>query len=216
MPLSRLADVRAVANITQCSLKKVISPVSYQYVYVMKGLSKTWPGGRTVLRNIWLSFLPGAKIGVLGPNGAGKSTLLRVMAGVERDFDGEAWAAAQATVGYLPQEPELDPSKDVMGNVMEAMAETRALLERFNEVSARFAEPLDDNEMNALIEEQGEIQQQIDAAGGWDLERTLEIAMNALRLPPGDADVRHLSGGWREAAGGAVSPAPAKARSSSP
>ena len=193
--MSRLADVRAVVNMMQRSVKKAIPSVSYQYVYVMKGLTKTWPGGRTVLRNIWLSFLPGAKIGVLGPNGAGKSTLLRVMAGVERDFDGEAWAAGQATVGYLPQEPELDPSKDVMGNVMEAMAETRALLERFNEVSARFAEPLDDDEMNALIEEQGEIQQQIDAVGGWDLERTLEIAMDALRLPPGDADVRHLSGG---------------------
>ncbi len=161
----------------------------------MKGLTKTWPGGRTVLKNIWLSFFPGAKIGVLGPNGAGKSTLLRVMAGLERDFDGEAWTASGATVGFLPQEPELDPTKDVLGNVMEAMAETGALLDRFNEVSARFAEPLDDEEMNALIEEQGEIQQKIDAVGGWDLERTLEIAMDALRLPPVNAEVRHLSGG---------------------
>ena len=163
---------------------KGILKVSYQYIHVMKGLTKTWPGGRTVLKNIWLSFFPGAKIGVLGPNGAGKSTLLRVMAGLERGFDGEAWTASGATVGFLPQEPELDPAKDVLGNVMEAMAETRALLDRFNEVSARFAEPLDDEEMNALIEEQGEIQQKIDAVGGWDLERTLEIAMDALRLPP--------------------------------
>ncbi len=169
--------------------------MSYQYIYVMKGLTKTWPGGRTVLNNIWLSFLPGAKIGVLGSNGAGKSTLLRVMAGLETDFQGEAWAASGATVGYLPQEPELDPDKDVLGNVMDAMTQTKALLDRFNEVSARFAEPLDDDEMNALIEEQGEIQQQIDAVGGWDLERTLEIAMDALRLPPVDADVRTLSGG---------------------
>ena len=174
---------------------KGVLKVSYQYIHVMKGLTKTWPGGRTVLKNIWLSFFPGAKIGVLGPNGAGKSTLLRVMAGLERDFDGESWTASGATVGFLPQEPELDPTKDVLGNVMEAMAETRTLLDRFNEVSARFAEPLDDEEMNALIEEQGEIQQKIDAVGGWDLERTLEIAMDALRLPPVDADVRHLSGG---------------------
>ena len=180
---------------TKCPMQKASPTVSSQFVYVMKGLTKTWPGGRTVLRNIWLSFLPGAKIGVLGPNGAGKSTLLRIMAGIERDFDGEAWAATQAKVGYLPQEPELDPARDVLGNVMDAMAGTNALLERFNEVSARFAEPLDEVAMNALIEEQGEIQQQIDAVDGWDLERTLEIAMNALRLPPGDADVRHLSGG---------------------
>tara|TARA_B100000676_G_scaffold305344_1_gene359342 strand:+ start:86 stop:1771 length:1686 start_codon:yes stop_codon:yes gene_type:complete len=168
---------------------------SYQYVYVMKGLSKTYPGGREVLKDIWLSFLPGAKIGVLGPNGAGKSTLMKVMAGLETEFNGEAWAADGVKVGYLPQEPELDPSKDVMGNVMMAMAETKDLLDRFNEVSAKFAEPMDDDEMNALIEEQGELQEKIDAVNGWDLERTLEIAMDALRLPPSDASVEHLSGG---------------------
>ena len=168
---------------------------SYRYVYTMKGLSKTWPGGRAVLKDIRLSFLPGAKIGVLGPNGAGKSTLMRIMAGVETEFDGEAWAADGASVGWLPQEPELDPSRDVMGNVMEAMAGTGALLDRFEEVSARFAEPLGDDEMNALIEEQGALQEKIDAANGWDLERTLEIAMDALRLPPPDSPVEHLSGG---------------------
>ncbi len=170
---------------------------TYQYVYVMKGLTKTYPGGREVLKDIWLSFLPGAKIGVLGPNGAGKSTLMKVMAGIETEFNGEAWAADGAKVGYLPQEPELDADKDVMGNVMEAMAETKALLDRFNEVALKFAEPMDDDEMAALIEEQGELQEQIDAVNGWDLERTLEIAMDALRLPPGDASVTNLSGGER-------------------
>ncbi|MEM7120143.1 MAG: energy-dependent translational throttle protein EttA [Pseudomonadota bacterium] len=170
---------------------------AYQYVYVMKGLTKTYPGGREVLKDIWLSFLPGAKIGVLGPNGAGKSTLMKVMAGIETEFNGEAWAAEGVKVGYLPQEPELDDSKDVMGNVMEAMAETKALLDRFNEVALKFAEPMDDDEMAALIEEQGELQEQIDAVNGWDLERTLEIAMDALRLPPGDAAVTNLSGGER-------------------
>jgi sulfate-transporting ATPase len=168
---------------------------SYQYIYVMKGLSKTYPGGREVLKDIWLSFLPGAKIGVLGANGAGKSTLMKVMAGIETEFNGEAWAADGVKVGYLPQEPELDPNKDVMGNVMEAMAETKALLDRFNEVSAKFAEPMEDDEMNALIEEQGELQEKIDAVNGWDLERTLEIAMDALRLPPSNAAVANLSGG---------------------
>ncbi len=168
---------------------------SYQYIYVMKGLSKTYPGGREVLKDIWLSFLPGAKIGVLGANGAGKSTLMKVMAGLETEFNGEAWAADGVKIGYLPQEPELDDSKDVMGNVMEAMAETKALLDRFNEVSGKFAEPMEDDEMNALIEEQGELQEKIDAVNGWDLERTLEIAMDALRLPPSNAEVTNLSGG---------------------
>ncbi|MBT7648076.1 MAG: ATP-binding cassette domain-containing protein, partial [Rhodospirillaceae bacterium] len=170
---------------------------SYQYIYVMKGLSKTYPGGREVLKDIWLSFLPGAKIGVLGANGAGKSTLMKVMAGLETEFNGEAWAADRVKVGYLAQEPELDPTKNVMGNVMEAMAETKDLLDRFNEVSAKFAEPMDDDAMNALIEEQGELQEKIDAVNGWDLERTLEIAMDALRLPPSDAEVANLSGGER-------------------
>ena len=168
---------------------------SYQYIYVMKGLTKAYPGGREVLKDVWLSFLPGAKIGVLGPNGAGKSTLMKIMAGVDKEFNGEAWAADGVRVGYLAQEPELDPSLDVLGNVMMAMADTKALLDRFNEVSARFAEEMTDDEMNALIEEQGELQEKIDAVNGWEIERTLGIAMDALRLPPADADVTRLSGG---------------------
>jgi sulfate-transporting ATPase len=170
---------------------------AYQYIYVMKGLSKTYPGGREVLKDIWLSFFPGAKIGVLGPNGAGKSTLLRIMAGLDQDFTGEAWAAEGAKVGYLSQEPQLDPEKDVAGNVKEGLGEIKALLERFEEVSARFAEELGEDEMNALIAEQGEIQEKIDAVNGWELDRTIEIAMDALRCPPGDADVTTLSGGER-------------------
>jgi energy-dependent translational throttle protein EttA len=170
---------------------------AYQYIYVMKGLGKTYPGGREVLRDIYLSFLPGAKIGVLGPNGAGKSTLLRIMAGEDNDFVGEAWPAEGAKVGYLPQEPRLDPKKDVAGNIAEGLAETKALLERFEAVSQRFSEPLSDDEMNALIAEQGELQEKIDAANGWELDRTIEIAADALRCPPGDADVTTLSGGER-------------------
>ncbi len=170
---------------------------AYQYVYVMKDLRKVFPGGREILRDIWLSFLPGAKIGVLGLNGSGKSTLLKIMAGLDHDIGGEAWAAEGARVGYLPQEPELDPARDVAGNVMDAMAGTKALIDRFNEVSARFAEDLTPDEMDALIAEQGELQEQIDAADGWDLERQLEIAMDALRCPPGDTSVETLSGGER-------------------
>ncbi len=170
---------------------------SYQYVYVMKGLGKTYPGGRQVLRDIWLSFFPGAKIGVLGLNGAGKSTLLRIMAGIETEFAGEAWAAECAKVGFLPQEPELDPAKDVAGNVMEGLAETKALVDRFEAVSARFAEDLTPEEMDALIAEQADLQEKIDAADAWDLDRTVEIAMDALRCPPGETDVATLSGGER-------------------
>jgi energy-dependent translational throttle protein EttA len=170
---------------------------AYQYIYVMKGLGKAYPGGREVLRDIWLSFLPGAKIGVLGPNGAGKSTLLRIMAGEEPDFVGEARAAEGARVGYLPQEPTLDATKDVFGNVSEGLAETKALLDRFEAVSARFAEDLSPVEMDALIAEQGELQEKIDHADGWELDRTIEIAMDALRCPPGDAEVTTLSGGER-------------------
>ena len=170
---------------------------AYQYIYVMKSLTKIYPGGREVLKDITLAFLPGAKIGVLGLNGAGKSTLLRVMAGIETEFNGEAWAAEGISVGYLSQEPDLDAGKDVHGNVLEGLAGTYALLKRFEEVSARFAEPMDDEEMNALIVEQGEIQEQIDAAGGWELERVVDIAMDALRCPPGDSDVATLSGGER-------------------
>ena len=170
---------------------------SYQYVYVMKGLRKVYPGGREVLKDIWLSFFPGAKIGVLGLNGAGKSTLLKIMAGIEEDFAGEAWAADGVKVGYLPQEPELDAAKDVAGNVFDGVAGTKALLDRFEAVSAKFAEDITPAEMDVLIAEQAGLQEKIDAADAWDLDRTVEIAMDALRCPPGDADVTKLSGGER-------------------
>ncbi len=170
---------------------------SYQYSYVMKNLTKSYPGGRDILRGVTLSFLPDVKIGVLGVNGAGKSTLLKIMAGRDKEFGGEAWAAEGVKVGYLEQEPDLDPSKDVEGNVMEGLGEPKALLDKFNEISVRFAEPMDDDEMTALLTEQGELQEKIDATGAWELERTIEIAMDALRCPPGDADVTTLSGGER-------------------
>ena len=170
---------------------------SHQYVYVMQRLSKAWPGGKEVLKNISLSFLPGAKIGVLGLNGAGKSTLLRIMAGIDKDFNGEAWAADGIKVGYLAQEPELDEALDVSGNVLAGLGEAKDLMDRFNAVSARFAEELSDDEMNAVIAEQAELQEKIDAIDGWDLERKAEIAMDALRVPSGDANVATLSGGER-------------------
>jgi energy-dependent translational throttle protein EttA len=170
---------------------------AYQYIYVMKGLSKIYPGGRKVLDNVWLSFLPGAKIGVLGLNGAGKSTLLRIMAGLDHDVGGEAWVAEGASVGFLPQEPQLDPAKDVQGNVMEALADKKALLDRFEAVSNRLGEDVSPEEMEVLITEQGELQEKIEAADAWDLQRTVEIAMDALRCPPGDAQVDTLSGGER-------------------
>ena len=170
---------------------------AYQYIYVMKGLNKTFPGGREVLKNIHLSFFPGAKIGVLGGNGAGKSTLLKIMAGVDSEYNGEAWSADGVKVGYLAQEPELEEDKNVHENVMQALAETKALVDKFNELSARFAEPMGDDEMNDLLAEQGGLQEQIDAADAWDLDRKVEIAMDALRCPPGDADVTTLSGGER-------------------
>jgi ATP-binding cassette ChvD family protein len=168
---------------------------AYQYIYVMKGLNKTYPGGKQVLKDIWLSFFPGAKIGVLGLNGAGKSTLLRVMAGQDDNFTGEAWAAEGAKVGLLEQEPKLDPKKDVLGNVMDGAGEMASMLARFEEVSAAFSDP--DADMDKLIAEQAELQEKIDAGNGWDLQRTVEIAMDALRCPPGDADVEKLSGGER-------------------
>ncbi len=168
-----------------------------QYVYVMKGLTKAYTGGRPVVEDIWLSFYPGAKIGVLGLNGSGKSTLLRIMAGEETEFQGEAWAADGIRVGFLPQEPQLDAAKDVLGNVMEGVGETQALLDRFNEVNARFGEDLTPDEMDALIAEQAELQDLIEAADAWELDRRIEIAMDALRCPPGDADVAILSGGER-------------------
>ncbi len=170
---------------------------AYQYVFVMQNLSKVFPGGKELFKGITLSFLPGAKIGVLGVNGAGKSTLLKIMAGVDKDFNGEAWAADGVKVGYLEQEPKLDPSKNVMENVMDGLGEVRDLLAEFEAVSAKFAEPMSDEEMNALIEKQAELQEQIDACNGWDLERTIQIAMDALRCPPPEADVSKLSGGER-------------------
>ena len=168
-----------------------------QYIYVMKDLRKIYPPNREVLKGIWLSFFPGAKIGVLGLNGAGKSTILKIMAGEVTEFGGEAWAAKGTKVGYLPQEPQLDTGKDVLGNVEEGVAETRALLARFDEINARFAEDLSPEEMEKVMAEQGQVQDAIDAANAWELDRTLEIAMDALRLPPGDADVATLSGGER-------------------
>jgi len=174
-----------------------LSMAAYQYVYVMKGLTRTFPGGREILKNVSLSFLPGVKIGVLGVNGSGKSTLMKIMAGLDTEFDGEAWAAEGIRVGYLPQEPDLDPSKNVEDNILEALGATKGLVDQFNAISARFAEPLDDDEMNMLLAEQGDLQEKIDAVGGWELERTIEVAMDALRCPPGDADVNKLSGGER-------------------
>jgi ATP-binding cassette ChvD family protein len=170
---------------------------SYQYIYTMQKLGKVYPGGKQVLRDISLSFLPGAKIGVLGLNGAGKSTLLKIMAGVEKDFIGEAMPAASAKVGFLAQEPELDPAKDVKGNVMDGVRPVKQLLERFEEISAKFGEGVDDDAMNALMAEQAELQEKIDAVNGWDLDTTVDIAMDALRCPPADADVTKLSGGER-------------------
>ena len=166
---------------------------SYQYIYVMKGLNKTFPGGKQVLKDIWLSFLPGAKIGVLGLNGSGKSTLLKIMAGRDDSYTGEAWAAEGVKVGLLEQEPGLDPAKDVLGNVMDGAGEMARMLARFEEVSNAFSDP--DADMDKLIAEQGELQEKIDAGNGWDLGRTVEIAMDALRCPPSDANVEKLSGG---------------------
>src|SRR6184192_676906 len=168
-----------------------------EYAFVMKDLRKVVPPKREILRGIWLSFFHGAKIGVLGANGAGKSTLLRIMAGVDTDFLGEAFPAAGLRIGYLPQEPQLDPAKDVRGNIEEGVAETRALLTRFEEVSARLGESLTDAEMEKLLDEQSRLQDKIDAVNAWDLDRTVEIAMDALRVPPGDADVAKISGGER-------------------
>jgi ATP-binding cassette ChvD family protein len=168
-----------------------------QYIYTMNRVAKMVPPKRFIIKDISLSFYPGAKIGVLGLNGSGKSTVLRIMAGLDTEFDGEARPQPGIKVGYLPQEPELDPDKDVRGNVEEGVAETIALVERFNEISMQFAEPMSDDKMNALLEEQGKLQDAIDAAGAWEIDRKLEIAADALRLPPWDADVTKLSGGER-------------------
>ncbi len=168
-----------------------------QFIYVMKGLKKVIPPSRIILDDIWLSFYPGAKIGVLGPNGAGKSSLLKIMAGVDQDFQGEAWAHKGTKIGYLPQEPQLDETLDVRGNVELAVAAPRRLLTRYEEISHRFAEPMTDEEMTKLIDEQGRVQEQIDAHDLWNLDNKIEVAMDALRLPPGDAGVKTLSGGER-------------------
>ena len=168
-----------------------------RFISVMKDLRKIVPPKREILKGIWLSFFPGAKIGVVGANGSGKSSLLNIMAGVDTDFLGEAWPAKGTRVGYLPQEPQLDSTRDVRGNVELAVKETRDLLHRFDEVNAAFAEPMSDDEMQALIDEQARVQDAIDASNAWDLDRKIEIAMDALRLPPADADVATLSGGER-------------------
>lgn len=167
------------------------------YIYVMKNLGKAYPGGKPVLKDVWLSFLPGAKIGVLGVNGSGKSTLLKIMAGLDTEFTGEAWAAEGATVGYLEQEPKLDPKKNVLENIMDGLGETPKLLKEFEEISAKFAEEMSEDDMNALLAKQAELQEKIDHVNGWEIERTLEIAMDALRCPPKEADVTKLSGGER-------------------
>ena len=170
--------------------------MAVQYTYVMKGLTKTFPGAnKPVLNNIHLQFIPGAKIAIIGPNGAGKSTLMKVMAGMDPDFTGEAWAAEGVRVGYLAQEPQLDPSKDVMGNVKDGVRPVADLIDRFNAISAEMGDPQDDTDFDALMEEMGELQAKIDAIDGWSLDSQLEQAMEALRCPPGDAEVTRLSGG---------------------
>ncbi len=170
---------------------------SYQYVYVMKDVTKAFPGGREVFKGITLSFLPGVKIGVLGVNGAGKSTLLKIMAGIEKEYGGEAWAAEGVRVGYLEQEPQLDPTKTVGENVEMAFAGLKAALDRFNAISMEFAEPMDDDKMNDLLAEQAVLQEKIDAEDGWELDRRVNIALDALRCPPAESDVTTLSGGER-------------------
>jgi sulfate-transporting ATPase len=171
--------------------------VAPQFIYVMKALRKVVPPSRVILDDIWLSFYPGAKIGVLGPNGAGKSSLLRIMAGIDQEFQGEAWPHAGTRIGYLPQEPQLDASKNVLGNVEEAVAAQRKLLTEFEQISMAFAEPMDDKAMEKLLDRQSKVQEQIDAHDLWNLDNKIEVAMDALRLPPADAEVTNLSGGER-------------------
>lgn len=166
-----------------------------EYVYVMKGLNKFNKQGKHILKDVWLSFIPGAKIGIIGHNGAGKSTLLKIMAGIDKEFDGEAWAANRIKVGYLPQEPHLDAEKNVFENIMVSMSEVTGLIEEFNEISQKFAEEMTDDEMSALIERQGEIQEKIDALNGWEIEREVEMAMQNLNCPAKEASVDKLSGG---------------------
>jgi energy-dependent translational throttle protein EttA len=168
-----------------------------EYIFTMRDLRKVVPPSREILKGIYLAFYPGAKIGVLGSNGAGKSTLLRIMAGVDKDFLGDARPLPGIKIGFLPQEPQLDPTKDVRGNVLEGVKEQQGMLDQFNEISAKFAEPMDDHQMNRLLEKQGNLQERIDALGLWELDHKIDMAMDALRLPPGDADVSKISGGER-------------------
>ncbi|MDQ3136050.1 MAG: energy-dependent translational throttle protein EttA, partial [Gemmatimonadota bacterium] len=168
-----------------------------EYIFTMRDLRKVVPPSREILKGIHLAFFPGAKIGVLGANGAGKSSLLRIMAGVDKDFVGDARPLPGTRIGFLPQEPQLDPSKDVRGNVMDGVRDQQAMLDQFNEISARFAEPMDDDAMTRLLEKQGNLQERIDALGLWELDHKVDLAMDALRLPPGDADVATISGGER-------------------
>jgi len=169
--------------------------MSYQYIYVMKALSKIFPGGKQVLKDVWLSFFPGAKIGIIGPNGSGKTTLLKIMAGIDPEYQGEAWAADGVKIGYLPQEPQLNSAFDVLSNIKEGLGEVTDVLKEYEEISMKFAEPMSDDEMNSLLARQGELQTKIDALDAWDLDRQIEIAMDALRCPPGNSSVDKLSGG---------------------
>ncbi|MBP9828476.1 MAG: energy-dependent translational throttle protein EttA [Proteobacteria bacterium] len=169
--------------------------MSYQYIYVMKALSKIFPGGKQVLKDVWLSFFPGAKIGIIGPNGSGKTTLLKIMAGIDPEYQGEAWAADGVKIGYLPQEPQLNSALDVLSNIKEGLGEITDVLKEYEEISMKFAEPMSDDEMNSLLARQGELQTKIDALDAWDLDRQIEIAMDALRCPPANSSVDKLSGG---------------------
>ena len=174
--------------------------MSHQYVYTMKGLSKN-VNGKQILKETYLSFLPGAKIGIIGHNGAGKSTLLRIMAGIDKEYEGEAWAANGIKIGYLAQEPKLDPNKNVFENIMDGLSEKKQLLDEFNIISSRFAEELTDDEMNELLIKQSELQEKIDASDAWDLEREIEIAMSALYCPSADSDIKNISGGEKSSWG---------------
>ncbi len=169
--------------------------MSYQYIYVMKSLSKSYPGGKQVLKDVWLSFFPGAKIGIIGPNGSGKTTLLKIMAQLDKDYQGEAWAADGVKIGYLPQEPQLDNNLDVLANIKDGLGEVTELMKEYEAINMKFAEPMDDDAMNTLLARQGELQDRIDTLDAWDLDRQIEIAMDALRCPPSDARVDKLSGG---------------------
>ena len=169
--------------------------MSYQYIYVMKSLSKSYPGGKQVLKDVWLSFFPGAKIGIIGPNGSGKTTLLKIMAQLDKDYQGEAWAADGVKIGYLPQEPQLDNNLDVLANIKDGLGEVTELMKEYEEINMKFAEPMDDDAMNTLLARQGDLQDRIDTLDAWDLDRQIEMAMDALRCPPSDARVDKLSGG---------------------